>query len=135
MGHGAFGYLSSGYRWDLRVEEKVIAEKITFAQAAPYLSKSVGKDSVALEKQCNSGAAQCWRLQKGKAYMLTRAENKELVVCCFEGENLGEIITDVIQAVKESGFSSIRFHTKRPAILKLIRQEFELVEYVFRRNL
>ena len=117
------------------MEEKVIAEKITFAQAVPYLSKSIGKDGAALEKQCNNGIAQCWRLQKGKAYMLTRAENKELVVCCFEGQGLGEIITGVIQAVKNSGFSSIRFHTKRPAILKLIRQEFKLVEHVFRRNL
>ncbi len=117
------------------MEEKVIAEKITFAQAAPYLSKSVGDDGVALKKQCDSGIAQCWRLQKGQAYMLTRAENKELVVCCFEGENLGEIITGVIQAVKNSGFSSIRFHTKRPAILKLIRQDFEFVESIFRRTL
>jgi hypothetical protein len=119
----------------LGLEKKITAEKITFASAAPYLSKSVGNDGLALKKQCDSNIAQCWRLQEGKAYMLTRAEDKELVICCFEGENLGVIITGVIEAAKNSGFSSIRFHTKRPAILKLIRQDFELVEHVFRRNL
>ena len=92
-------------------------------------------DGEALKVQCDSGIAQCWRLQKGQAYMLTRAENKELVICCFEGQNLGEIITGVIKAAKNSGFISMRFHTKRPAILKLLKQEFKLVEHIFRRNL
>lgn len=115
--------------------EAVSAEKITFSQAAHYLVESLLNDSAALEKQCDSGMAQCWRLQKGKAYMLTRAENKELVVCCFEGENLKSIISGVIKAAKISGFTSIRFHTKRPAIIKLIKEEFQLVEHIFRRFL
>jgi len=67
--------------------------------------------------------------------MLTRAENKELVVCCFEGKNLKSIISGVIKAAKISGFTSIRFHTKRPAIIKLIKEEFQLVEHIFRRFL
>lgn len=117
------------------MEEKITVEKITFAQAAPYLAKSLQGDDLALKQQCDNGIAQCWRLQRGQAYMLTRAENKELVVCCFEGQNLGEIISSVIKAAKDSGFVSIRFHTKRPAILKLIRQEFEVVEHIFRRVL
>lgn len=117
------------------MEEKITAEEITFAQAAPYLTKSVLDDSAALKRQCDNGIAQCWRLQRGQAYMLTRAENKELVVCCFEGKNLGEIVSGVIEAAKNSGFTSIRFHTKRPAIVKLIKQEFELVEHIFRRIL
>ncbi len=115
--------------------EKIIAEKITFAQAAPFLVKSLGGDDLDLKKECDSGIAQCWRLQRGKAHMLTRAESKELVICCFEGQDLGEIISGVLKVAKDSGFASIRFHTKRPAILKLIKQEFELVEHIYRRTL
>lgn len=115
--------------------EKITAEKVSFLQAAPYLTKSLSGDDQVLRQQCDAGIAQCWRLQGGQAYMLTRSEKKELVVCCFEGKNLGEVISGVIFAAKRCGFTSIRFHTKRPAILKLLKQEFSLVENIYRRKL
>lgn len=117
------------------MEEKINAEKITFSQAAPYLNKSLNGDDEVLKQQCESGIAQCWRLQHGRAYMLSRAENSELVVCCFEGENLKNITDHIIKNAKASGFKSIRFHTKRPAIAKLINNKFKHVEHVFKRVL
>ena len=117
------------------MEEKITAQVIPFSVAEHYLTQSLAGDSAVLKKQCDSNRAKCWRLNSGQAYMLTRAENQELVVCCFEGQNLGEIITHVIEAAKNSGFTSIRFHTKRPAITKLLKQEFGLVESIFRRKI
>ena len=117
------------------MEKEVIAEKVNFTQAAPHMVKSLGCDVEVLKKECDSGVSQCWRMQNGEAYMLTRAENKELVICCFEGKNLSEIISGVIKAAKNSGFISIRFHTNRPAIIKLIKEEFYYEEHIFKRVL
>lgn len=115
--------------------EKINAEKVTFQTALPHLVASIGVDGEALEVECNSGLAQCWKLQGGRAYMLVRIENKELVICCFEGSNLAKIAGFIISAAKSNGFKSIRFHTKRPALAKLINQHFEHVEHVFKRLL
>lgn len=115
--------------------EKINAEKVTFSQAAPHLSQSLSGDDEVLRQQCESGLAQCWKLQHGQAYMLVRVEDKELVICCFEGQDLKAIANHIISAAKSNGFSSIRFHTKRPALAKLISQHFEHVEHVFKRRL
>jgi len=110
------------------VEKEINAEVIGFAQAESYLSKSLAGDNALLRLECESNISQCWRLFNGQAHMLTRGEGRELVVCCFEGQNLRNIIDYVFDAAKSSGFTSIRFHTKRPAILKLLNQRFYLVK-------
>jgi len=115
--------------------EKISAEKITFLQAASYLGQSLNGDDKSLRQLCDDGLAQCWRLQHGQAYMLTRVEYKELVVCCFEGQNLNEMAEHIINTAKSNGFTSIRFHTKRPALARLINKHFEHVEHVFKRVL
>jgi len=92
-------------------------------------------DRAIFKKQCENGESQCWRLKNGQAYMLTRAEGNELVICCIEGQKLAEISQTIIEAAKNSGFASIRFHTKRPALARLINKDFELVEYIFKREL
>jgi len=110
------------------VEKEVNAQMLSFSQAESYLNKSLAGENALLRLECESGVSQCWRLFDGQAYMLTRSEGKELVVCCFEGRNLKEIALLIVEAAKCSGFTSIRFHTKRPAILKLFSQKFHLVE-------
>lgn len=115
--------------------EKINAEKVPFSQAAPFLNQSLSGDDKGLRLECESGLAQCWKFKDGQAYMLARVEDKELVICCFEGRGLAEIASHIISAAKSNGFSSIRFHTKRPALAKLINQHFEHVEHVFKRLL
>ena len=117
--------------------KKITVEQVSFKQAAPYLQKSLAGNEIPLSLECENGVSQCWRFNKGLAYMLTRVEKKELVVCCFEGSRLKPLIDYLFISAKSCGFTSIRFHTKRPAILKLLNQNFHLikntgVEYIYR---
>lgn len=110
------------------MEKEISTKMCSFDSAAPFLVKSLSGDDVPLRLECENGTSQCWQFNKGEAYMLTRGEGGELVVCCFEGKNLNSFVDHIFKAAKVCGFSSIRFHTKRPAILKLLNQRFYLIE-------
>jgi hypothetical protein len=110
------------------VEKEISTKMCSFDSAAPFLVKSLSGDDIPLRLECENGISQCWQFNKGEAYMLTRGEGKELVICCFEGKNLKSFVDHIFKAASLCGFSSIRFHTKRPAILKLLNQRFHLIE-------
>lgn len=110
------------------MEKEISTKACSFDDAAPFLVKSLAGDEIPLRLECENGVSQCWRFNKGEAHMLTRAESRELVICCFEGKNLNSFVDHIFKAAAHCGFSSIRFHTKRPAILKLLNQRFYLVE-------
>lgn len=109
--------------------QKINTLACSFKSAAPYLKKSLGGDGQLLRLECENNISNCWRFNDGEAHMLTRAEGLELVVCCFEGKSLQSFVSHIFKAAKACGFTSIRFHTKRPGILKLLNQKFHLVKY------
>lgn len=115
--------------------QNITVEPVDFSEAVKHLKESIAGDSATLELQCKNKTAQCWKIKNGQAYMLTRNHGLELVICCMEGEKLYEITAGIIEAAKKSGFTSIRFHTKRPALARLIKADVELVEYVYRKVL
>lgn len=110
-------------------------KKVSFAHAAPHLVISLDSDSEILKDQCERGISQCWEVGGGDAYMLTRSDGSELVICCFEGKNIKQAAPLIVKAATENGFKSIRFHTERPALARLINQQFKYVETIFRMKL
>jgi len=78
-----------------------------------------------------------WEIDNGKSFAITRLENDEfkhnkvLVVCCYKGENLNEFV-EHITAIADKNKWLIRFHTKRPALVRWMKRKFNFndVEYV-----
>jgi hypothetical protein len=110
--------------------------------ATAGLTHSVGADLPLLKAQVNAGTAQLWEINthKGKSWMISRLEitgdQKELVVCCFEGCDLTRISSLIYQSAQQQGIDSIRFHTKRKGLNRLIEHlGFTPYEVVYRKSL
>lgn len=81
----------------------------------------------------NARGLECYRLWDGTAYMVTRVEAGELTVCCYQGGRTIEACAWVRAQCQRLGLRSIRFHTPRPALQRLLKKfNFKLDEYVYR---
>ncbi len=76
------------------------------------------------------GVAECWQVDPARLFLITRIEKKELVVCCAAGKSLIDACVYLLAAAKQQGLHSIRFHTEKPAFVRLITRyfPFELIE-------
>lgn len=94
------------------------------------LRPAFGADEAEIVAEVQAGAAQCWVI--GDAAMITRREDRELVVVALAGKGLKEVAPVICKAAKQAGCRSIRFHTKRPGLYRLLSHVgAELREYVF----
>lgn len=56
-----------------------------------------------------------------RSHVVFRVENgTELVVLCYQGENLKEFSETMISESKKIGLRSIRFHTRRPGMRRVM---------------
>ena len=109
------------------------------AEAERGLNQTLRDDTEALKQQVNSGIAELWRIN-GDSWMISRveqyADKNELVVCCFQGKDLLTIGTEIIGAAKEQGLHSIRFHTQRKGLNRLLKPfGFRYLETVYHKVL
>ncbi|MBT3307954.1 MAG: hypothetical protein HOL04_11825 [Gammaproteobacteria bacterium] len=63
-----------------------------------------------------------WSFDQGKALLITWLDGTELVIVAMEGEGVHEISKWVYAAAKKSGCSSVRFHTNRPALQRMVSE-------------
>lgn len=78
-----------------------------------------------------------WEINNGKSFAITRLESDEfkqnitMVVCCYKGQDLNEFVEHII-TVADANNWLIRFHTKRPALVRWMKRKFNFndVEYV-----
>lgn len=71
-----------------------------------------------------------------KTYWILRPEGTVLVMMCVNGVKLKEALTIWYPAVIKAGFTSVRFHTQRPALARMLKDWGPtLTEYVFRVDL
>ncbi len=93
-----------------------------------------------LRAQVERGIAELWRVG-GHSWMITRTEyfptrKPELVVCCYKGRGLKAATQIILDTAKKQGFSSVRFHTQRKGLNRLIQEaDFQLMETVYYKNL
>ena len=90
-------------------------------------------DSDLLAEQIKNGVAELWAIDNGVSYMITRVEKRDLVVCCFDGKDLKNVVPHLLAAAKRMQLSYVRFHTRRPALSRLLNNyNMELYEYIYR---
>ena len=104
--------------------------------AAAGLGETLGDDRDKIASQVDVGIAQLWRLNDGESWMVTRVEQTELVVCCYKGKNAVEVMGLLFAAAKRQRLTSIRFHTQRPALARMVAKfGFDECETVFRAKI
>ncbi len=72
--------------------------------------------------EIQQGIAELWRINGGAAWMITRVEGSELVVCCLAGRDLLPVCAVLYRAASLRGLSSIRFHTGRRGLARLVNR-------------
>ena len=108
-------------------------------EAAQGLGDTMGEFTDDFRHQIRQGIAQLWRIEK-HSWMITRTETfthqaPELVVCCYKGKHLKKVTEAIVKTAKNNGFGSIRFHTQRQGMQRLINNNFQYYETVYRKIL
>lgn len=104
--------------------------QVTLADVRDRLRPAFGNDEAFIVADVERGLAHCWEI--GHAAMITRREGDELVVVALAGKGLSDIAPDICEAARRAGCKTIRFHTRRPGLYRLLQHVgAELREYVF----
>ncbi|WP_419536183.1 hypothetical protein [Endozoicomonas sp.] len=76
------------------------------------------------DEEIKAAKAQLWSVNRNALLLLTRIEKKELVIVCAVGRELIDACVYLLAAAKMQGLQSIRFHTLKPAFVRLIQRHF-----------
>jgi len=104
------------------------------------LGETLRNDTELLRQQVDSGTAELWRVND-HSWMITRVEpvpgrKPELVVCCYKGRDLNTVTQHIMQAAIKNGFGSIRYHTRRKGLNRLVQDlGFEFMETIYQKTL
>ncbi len=101
------------------------------ADVAKVLNPAFVDDAELITSQIKSGAVDL--LSVGNAFFVTRLEDKELVIVALAGENLAVAASEIFNAAQKVGCQSIRFHTKRKGLARMLKAfQPNYVETVYR---
>lgn len=109
-------------------------EKVGWTDEAERgLSETFGFDREAIIEGVQAGTLECWRINGGKAWMVTRIEQRELVVCCLQGSGLARLAPVIYRIAQRNGLRAIRFYTRRPGLARMLkRYGFVAAETMYR---
>jgi len=71
-----------------------------------------------IKREIKKGISHLYITRNNKLYVVLRPENKELVVVAVAGSQLYQSRQEIVNFAINSGFNSIRFHTRKPDLLK-----------------
>ncbi len=103
------------------------------------LTVALGGYDAQYAHEIETGISECFAIDNG--FLITRVEQAidrapELVACCVEGVPVKRVAPLLINAALNMGAESIRAHTTRPGIGRMMRQWGDVQkEYVFTLNL
>ncbi len=109
-------------------------------EAEQGLGETLRDDMELLRDQVEQGTAELWRVDN-HSWMITRIEpipgrKPEMVVCCYKGRDLNKVTQHLMQAALRQGFGSIRYHTRRKGLNRLVSDlGFEFMETIYQKNL
>ena len=111
-------------------------------KATTGLQQCLRGDLPILREQVNHGIAQLWQVitDKGESWLITRVEMindlKELVVCCYQGCDVNTVTPVIYRCAEQQGFDSIRYHTQRKGLNRLVKPlGFNEHEVIYRKQL
>lgn len=90
-------------------------------EAERGLSGALGPDRDEIAAEVNAGKVELWRINDGKAWLVTCVTRDELIVSCVQGEGLIELGHVLMRLARDNGLRSIRFFTSRPGLARLLR--------------
>jgi len=96
------------------------AKRVTWDEISLHVTESMRGEEAYFSEAIKQGECQAWRFNTTDIWMITRSEKNELVICCIEGKGLNQVAPQIIEVAKQGGFESIRFHTKRPALGRIL---------------
>jgi hypothetical protein len=106
-------------------------ERVGWGSVRDDLASTFDGDEAEIYKDVKTGAASCWRI--GNTAMISRREGAELVVMCLAGSDLRESAPVIKAAAARAGCQSIRMHTKRKGLVKLLAPVgVSIDEYILR---
>ena len=121
---------------------KIIHYPHWVAEAEVGLALTLRDDRATLRDQVNQGIAQLWQVMtdQGESWLITRVEllddYKELVVCCYQGCDVKTVTPVIYRCAEEQGFDSIRYHTQRKGLNRLVKPlGFTEHEVIYRKPL
>lgn len=85
--------------------------------------------------QVLDGICRLWKIDGGKAWMVTRVENPgpELVIVAYQGERCREVMGIVHAEATRQSIRNLRFHTPYPWLIRMFSDyDLEPMEYVIR---
>jgi hypothetical protein len=85
------------------------------------LSQCFDRDRDAIVDGVEHGHLKLWRFDGGRAWMVTREESSDLVVCCFQGTGLAQYAAIIYAAARASGFLGVRFFSARAGLARLLK--------------
>ena len=109
-------------------------------EAAQGLGETLSDCEDLLREQVERGIAELWRVDD-HSWMITRTEHlpnrkPELVVCCYKGREINAVTQVIMEAAKQQGFGSIRYHTNRKGLNRLVQDlGFEYMETIYLKQL
>jgi hypothetical protein len=104
-------------------------------EAAEALRNALSCDADIIRQQVERKIAELWRAENG-AYFVLRREFDTCVVVAYEGSGLLDVAPYIVECARRAGCKEIRFHTTRPALIRLLREyNPEPMEYVCRVNI
>ena len=95
-------------------------------------------------RMCDSivnGCTEAWKIEHGegeKSFIVNRIIDNELLIIAYAGQCLKTMAAVIIEHAKKAGCDAISFHTKRPALNRLLDEfGFECVGqyYMFEKGL
>lgn len=91
-------------------------------EAESGLSDTFGDEKELIATLVQRGIATIWRINGGESWLITRPEDKELVIMCLQGRNAPAIIDHIKRTAKAAGFTSLRAHTQRRGLLRMFKK-------------
>ena len=117
-----------------------IARRAWCEEAEQGLGETLKDCGDLLREQVEQGVAELWQVED-HSWMITRTEKllgrkPELVLCCYKGRDVKNVTRVIFQAAKEQGFGSIRYHTSRKGLNRLVKDlGFEYLETIYYKDL
>lgn len=98
------------------------------------LDETFEGDGNLIEHDVKIGEAFCWQI--GECYAITRRDRDELVIICLAGKDIKSAGEAIVESARNAGCKSMRYHTKRPGLVKLLKEfGFKTDEFICKAEL
>lgn len=130
------GFASGYHRWhSFSSDAQVKLRRCQFDFDSFYgIVDAMGDDAEYIIDEVLHNEAMLFRVED-IGYCILRREGSEMVVVCYQGIRLKLFARFIVNLSKQNGCTSLRFHTKRPAMARALAELHpEPIEYVYRVN-